>query len=495
MIKLLYIDLFCGAGGTSTGVNSARLGGEQCAKVIACVNHDEKAIASHRSNHPDALHFTEDIRTLNLNPLLKHLDQQRTLYPKAKIVLWASLECTNFSKAKGGQPRDADSRTLAEHLLRYIHAIEPDFIQIENVVEFMSWGDMDENGRPISMDKGRLYTRWVKNVNACGYTFEHRILNAADYGAYTMRKRFFGIFAKIGLPIIFPEPTHTRGGIEKAKKRWHAVKEVLDLEDEGKSIFNRRHSLSEKTLLRIYAGLVKFIAGGKDAFIIKWNSINQKTGKYIPPDLDAPSPTVACQNRIGLAKVVFISKQFSGHPDSKNISIDEPAGTITCRDHHAIVSCERFINMQYVNSSVMSLDEPTGCLATRPKQSLVSVKHFIMNMQYASKGGSVDEPCFTLIASMNKRPPYLVTTESGEVAIEIYETDSPMTVKIKEFMALYGIVDIKVRMFKVEELLQIQGFPKNYVLLGNQEDKQKFIGNAVEVNMARALCESLASVV
>lgn len=495
MIKLLYIDLFCGAGGTSTGVNSARLGGEQCAKVIACVNHDSKAIASHRSNHPDALHFTEDIRTLNLTPLIKHLDQQRTLYPEAKIVLWASLECTNFSKAKGGQPRDADSRTLAEHLFRYIHDIEPDFIQIENVAEFMSWGDMDENGRPISMDKGRLYTRWVKNVKACGYTFEHRILNAADYGAYTTRKRFFGIFAKRGLPIIFPEPTHTKGGIEKAKKRWHAVKEVLDLDDEGKSIFNRRRPLSEKTLLRIYAGLVKFIAGGKDAFIIKWNSINQKTGKYIPPDLDDPCPTVACQNRLGIAKVVFLSKQFSGHPDSKNISIEEPAGTITCRDHHAIVSCERFISMQYGNSSAMSLDEPTGCIVTRPKQSLVSVKHFIMNPQYASKGGSVEDPCFTLIASMNKRPPYLVTTESGEVAIEIYDTDSPMTVKIKEFMAMYSIVDIKVRMFKVEELLQIQGFPKNYVLLGNQEDKQKFIGNAVEVNMARALCESLASAV
>lgn len=190
-----------------------------------------------------------------------------------------------------------------------------------------------------------------------------------------------------------------------------------------------------------------------------------------------------------------VAMKFSGHPDSENISIEEPAGTITCRDHHAIVTCERFINMQYGNSSAMSLDEPTGCIVTRPKQSLVSVKHFIMNPQYASKGGSVDDPCFTLIASMNKRPPYLVTTESGEVAIEIYETDSPMTAKIKEFMAMYGIVDIKVRMFKVEELLQIQGFPKNYVLLGNQEDKQKFIGNAVEVNMARALCESLAAAV
>lgn len=142
----------------------------------------------------------------------------------------------------------------------------------------------------LIIHNGRLYTRWGKNVKACGYTFEHRILNAADYGAYTMRKRFFGIFAKRGLPIIFPEPTHARGGIKKAKKRWHAVKEVLDLEDEGKSIFNRRRSLSEKTLLRIYAGLVKFIAGGKDAFIIKWNSINQKTGKYIPPDLDALRP-------------------------------------------------------------------------------------------------------------------------------------------------------------------------------------------------------------
>lgn len=73
MKRLLYIDLFCGAGGTSTGVNSARLNGEQCADVIACVNHDANAIASHASNHPDALHFTEDIRTLELSPLVEHL--------------------------------------------------------------------------------------------------------------------------------------------------------------------------------------------------------------------------------------------------------------------------------------------------------------------------------------------------------------------------------------------------------------------------------------
>ena len=155
-MKLLYIDLFCGAGGTSTGVEKARLENEQCAKVIACVNHDKNAIASHAANHPDALHFTEDIRTLNLSPLVSHLQKCRAEYPEALIVLWASLECTNFSKAKGGQPRDADSRTLAEHLFRYIEAIDPDYIQIENVEEFMSWGDLDEYGKPISRDKVNL---------------------------------------------------------------------------------------------------------------------------------------------------------------------------------------------------------------------------------------------------------------------------------------------------------------------------------------------------
>ena len=158
-IKLLYIDLFCGAGGTTTGVERARLNGDKCAKVIACANHDPNAIASHAANHPDVLHFTEDIRTLDLLPLVNHVINMHDKYPKAKLVLWASLECTNFSRAKGGMPRDADSRTLAEHLFRYIKALQPDFIQIENVEEFMCWGDLDENGKPVSKEQGKCYVR------------------------------------------------------------------------------------------------------------------------------------------------------------------------------------------------------------------------------------------------------------------------------------------------------------------------------------------------
>ena len=206
-IDIYYIDLFCGAGGTSTGVEKSTVNGKKVARVIVCVNHDINAIASHFANHPHSLHFTEDIRTLDISLIVSIVKKIRLMKPNAKIVLWASLECTNFSKAKGGLPRDADSRTLAYHLYRYVEAINPDYIQIENVEEFMAWGDMDKKGKPLSMDRGRCYQDWVFHIQKYGYDYDYRILNAANYGAYTSRKRYFGIFAKDGLPIAFPEPT------------------------------------------------------------------------------------------------------------------------------------------------------------------------------------------------------------------------------------------------------------------------------------------------
>ena len=525
MIKLLYIDLFCGAGGTTTGVEAARIGGKKCAKVVACVNHDANAIRSHAANHPDALHFTEDIRTLDIAPLAAHLAKCRKLYPGAKVVLWASLECTNFSKAKGGLPRDADSRTLAEHLFRYIEALSPDYIQIENVEEFMSWGDMDKHGHPISRDKGRSFMAWVNHVRSYGYNFDHRILNAADFGAYTSRKRFFAIFGKKGLPVVFPVATYSKNGNEGLEifgdtiyHKWKPVREVLDLEDEGESIFNRNKPLCEKTLERIYAGLVKFVAGGNGAFLVKYNSMNQ-SNKYVAPGIDEPCPTVACQNRLGLAKVQFLSKHFSGDPESKNISVDQLAGSVTCKDHHsfvtafygngfnrsvdepaptvtgkdrfAMVTTQFYQNEYSAGGQLSSLDQPNPTVMPTPKQKLVSVKQYLMNPQFDSAGGSIDKPCFTLIARMDKMPPYLVTTKEG-VGIAIFEDDSPMTVKIKEFMALYNIVDIRMRMLKVDELKRIMGFPSDYVLIGTQSEQKKFIGNAVEVNMAKALVETLA---
>lgn len=267
--------------------------------------------------------------------------------------------------------------------------------------------------------------------------------------------------------------------------------------------------------------MIKFVAGGKSAFMVKYNSVNKKTGKYVPPSLDEPCPTVATQSRLALASVSFLSKQFGGTPEGKNISVEEPAGTITTIDHHAfisvhygngfntscdspaatlttkdrmaLVSCHFMANEYSGGGQVTSIEQPNPAVLTNPKQKLVSCKRFLMNPQFTSKGGSVDAPCFTLIAGMDKMPPYLVTTKAGEVAIAIYETDSPMTVKIKEFMALYNIIDITMRMLKETELKLIMGFPEDYVLIGTQADKKKFIGNAVEVNMARSWCEALCA--
>ena len=548
-IELFVIDLFCGAGGLSEGVEEARLDGNKCAKVVCCVNHDKNAILSHDANIPDALHFIEDIRTLELSPISTIVERIRQLYPDAMIMLHASLECTNFSKAKGGQLRDADSRTLAEHLFRYIDVIDPDYIQIENVEEFMSWGDMDENGKPISMDKGRLYQKWVRNVKKYGYNFEHRILNAADFGAYTTRKRFFGIFAKKSLPIVFPEPTHCKGGRQDMFSRlekWKPVKDVLDFSDEGTTIF-REKPLAEKTLERIYAGLIKFVAGGKDAFLSRYNTVRpQDTCKSV----DEPCGVLTTENRFAKVQVSFLSKQFSGHPESKNVSVEEPAGAITCKDHHVFVSAyygnghnhsvnepsatvttkdklslvtPRFIANEYSGGGQhTSIDNICPAILTNPKQKLITCKpwimntsfsnigsnieepaqtitanrkwHYLMNPQFNSAGSSVDNPCFTLIARMDKMPPYLVATESGRLAIEIYDNDSPMIVKIKEFMALYGIVDIKMRMLRIPELKKIMGFPEDYVLIGTQADQKKFIGNAVEVTQARKNTEALCTV-
>ena len=138
-----------------------------------------------------------------------------------------------------------------------------------------------------------------------------------------------------------------------------------------------------------------------------------------------------------------------------------------------------------------SVEGVCPAVLTNPKQKLVSVSHFLLNPQFSSAGSSIDSPCFTLIARMDKRPPSFVSVKHGALDIAIYDTDSPMTIKIKEFMRLYSIIDISMRMLMVDELKLIMGFPEDYTLIGTQAEQKKFIGNAVEVSIARALCEAL----
>lgn len=525
------------------------------------MNHDKNAIASHQANHPDCLHFTEDIRTLELTPLITVARHSRKLFADVGLLfidlfcgaggvtsgiehaqifadlqvsmdrqlmcLWASLECTNFSKAKGGLPRDADSRTLAEHLFRYLDAIDFDVVFIENVEEFMSWGPLDDNGKPISKDKGTDYIKWVNKVQSLGYDFSWKILNAADYGAHTSRKRYFGIFAKHGIPIRFPEATHSRKGINGLKK-WLPVKEVLDFSDEGESIFTRKKPLSERTLERIYAGLIKYVAKGDTSFLqkyysgrpkgkvnstdapcptlttaggvtlvvpvslLKYNSTNKKTGNHVPPSLDEPSPTVSTQGRLGLINASFIAYYYGQHTLS---SVEDPCGTLRTKDTGQVVTPE-FIVQHNNNSNARSIDEPSPTLTTKDKLSLVHTKHHCL---FFPQWGlncthSIEKPSPVLPARMDKMYPYIIQAdETGiPIAIALFDEDTPATVKIKEFMAVYGIIDIKMRMLRIKELKLITGFDENYVLKGTQQEQKKYIGNAVPVKLARAIIEGFA---
>lgn len=522
--KLIFIDLFCGAGGTTTGIHNAFIGNHHIAEVLACVNHDEVAIESHYSNHKQTKHFTEDIRVLDLTEIRLMVEAARKNNPGAKICLWGSLECTNFSRAKGGLPRDADSRTLAEHLFRYIDVLDPDYIFIENVEEFMSWGPLDENGRPVKQTNGRDYIRWCNKIQKYGYSCQSKLLNSADFGAYTSRKRLFIVFGKLGLPVQFPIPTHVKkpliDGMFGKLKKWMPVKEVLDLEDHGNSIFGRKKDLCEKTLARIYAGLVKYVAGGKEAFMLKYNSVNKESGIHIPPSIDEPCPTIAVQGRLGLVSSEFIAAYY-GKGDNVH-SVDSPAPTIRTKDGAALISSQ-FLDKQFStgNSNHQSIEVPSGSLMTFDKHRLITAEqfivdtqfnnigsdlkaplgtitanrkyHYLLNPQWAvNSGASIEGPCFTIIARMDKTPPYIVTTDEGFAAIETYESDSEYTQKIKEFMAIYGIVDVKMRMLKVNELLKIQGFPDGYILKGTQADQKKFIGNSVVPIVAQRLIESIA---
>lgn len=591
MKKVYFIDLFCGAGGVTSGIHRARFNGKKFAQVIACVNHDPLAIASHESNHPDALHYIEKIQVLDLTELKGLVERLRREDPDCLIFIWASLECTNFSKAKGGLPRDADSRTLAEHMFRYLDELQPDGLWIENVEEFMSWGPLDENGKPISKRNGEDYRKWVDAVCDRGFQFDYRILNAADYGAYTSRRRYFAQFMRPGIPIVWPEATHTKkpvaGGLFGQMEKWKAVKDVLDFSDEGESIFTRKKPLSEKTLERIYAGLIKYVAGGKDAFISKSFS-GKPMGKVIP--VDGPAGTVTTWGGQSLVQPCFLQKYFSGNPADKVLSLESPAGSVTCKDHHSLVqaafllkynsmsqkgvhippsvnepaptiACQSrlgiiqpaFIAKYYGNGeNVDSINSPAGTLTTKDRLTLVQTmwldknysgahnhqpitqpagtivtndKHavvkatsFLMGTNFDNKptslfspaptitasrkwsylvnpswGGhpsSTDLPSPVIVARQDKAPMYLVLTETGQLGIHIYSTDSHCMVKIKEFMAAYGIVDIKMRMLKIPELLRIQGFGDQYTLMGNQSDQKRFIGNAVEVNQAKVLIEA-----
>lgn len=476
--KIKVIDLFCGAGGTSLGFDRAELGGEKIAEVLACVNHDALAIRSHSANFPQCQHFTEDVRNLDVTRLPRKKMGDNSIW-----ILWASLECTHFSNAKTGA-RNADSRTLAHALYPYIQHINPDYIMIENVREFMSWGELCEKGKPIDRKKGIHYVRWREKIESFGYRYASRLLNSADYGSHQSRLRYFAIFARPNMPIVFPQPTHEKHG--KRLPKWKPVREVLNLHDAGQSIFNRKKPLSPNTMRRILAGLVKFVANGQPNYLLKHYGGNP-SDKAV--SVDQPAPTITTIPHESIVTADFLC-QYNGTPHHCNFSTCVPCRTITTKDRFGYVSAAFIMPTNYGNGPT-SIDYPLSTITANRKWQ------YLVNPQFNSAGGSVDAPCFTLIAKMDKRPPSIITADvepknPGTIDLEFFknETVSPED-RIAVFMHAFGIRDIFMRMLNIPELKRIQGLGDDYVLLGPKNEQKKFIGNAVVPDVVKAWAESI----
>lgn len=327
-MKITAVDLFCGAGGTSTGLEQACKERGIELELIA-INHWATAIHTHSVNHPKVRHLCEPIELLKPKEVVRG----------PLNVLIASPECTHHSNARGGKPINDQSRSTAWRVLEWTEALRPDWVLIENVPEFRTWGRLTEGGRPSKARKGGIYVQFLHLFREFGYEIDDRVLNAADYGDPTTRKRLFIVARKQDrynpAPVAWPEPTHcdpkkmTAGTLidELPLKPWRPAREIIDWSIESRSIFGRKRPLARKTLERIYAGLEKFGGPNAEPFLLV---LRQHMDGL---SIDGPVPTVAASgNHVGLVTPIVL-RYHKG--DSR--TVDQPIPTQTQTECFAVV--------------------------------------------------------------------------------------------------------------------------------------------------------------
>lgn len=385
----LAADLFCGAGGTSTGLRQA------CDQIglqlnLVAVNHSPIAIDTHSQNHPDVKHVCAAIESV----------EPRQVVPGGRLdLLVASPECTHHSSARGGKPMSDQKRASAYLVLRWAEALRIDALLIENVPEFRSWGPLGANGKPLKSKKGTLYQHFLAGLRALGYVVEDRILNAADYGAATTRRRLF-ILARLGRsPVAWPTPTHSpKGGrtLFGRTERWRPARDIIDWSIPGQSIFTRKRPLKPATMRRILAGLEKFGGPELKPFLVTLR--NHMAGR----SLEVPIPTVSAGGQhVGLCEP-FLMHITHGGDRQRVHSVEEPVPTVTTANRGEIALCEPFVLQQQSGGVPRNVDEPLPTVAAKGAISLI--EPFIV--EAAHVGGdstrrhrSIDEPLGTVTCS------------------------------------------------------------------------------------------------
>jgi DNA (cytosine-5)-methyltransferase 1 len=496
--RIIAADLFCGAGGFSTGLTRAveRLGRRL---DLTAVNHWDRAIETHSKNHPKAAHFCQS---------LADLDPKKAI-PGGKLdLLLASPECTHHSVARGGKPVNDQSRATAYCVHRWCAALDVRRVLIENVPEFQTWGPLGQNGKPLASGKGKLFDAYIQTFKAMGYRVEWRVLNAADFGAATSRRRLFIQCVKGRTPLKWPAPTHTRDpkpGLFETLPRWRGAREVIDWSHRGTSIFGRSKPLSENTLKRIEAGLKKFGGANAEPFLLLLRGTDPGQLAGSAKSLDLPAPPITCSGaHLGLVEPFLTKLNFTksrDHDERYSRSVDAPLPTITSQGNRFGIVEPFLIPTNYGEREGQS---PRCHDINRPCPTVTAggvthalVEPFILpHRQFdGMQVDDIDNPLRTVTATNGgcnalvqpfTVPYYSNGSEADGVG------DPLRTVTTKDRFGLCEPVagrrrDILFRMLQPDELKQAMGFGKGYVITGNRGEQVKQIGNAVSAEQAEAL--------
>ena len=335
--------MFCGAGGYTTGSVRA-LDDLRVPYEYWAVNHWDRAVQTMKLNHPAVHTFEQDLTVVVPSEVIpgRHLDH-----------LHASPSCTHHSRACGGRPRSKQLRAQPNIVLDWLDDIDVSRLSVENVPEFMNWGPLDDEGKPIKSQKGTLFDVWVKSLEARNFEVEWRVVNCADFGDATTRRRFFLKAVRRGRGrIVWPEPEFSQDGVLLPK--WRGVCECIDFADTGRSIFNRSRPLAAATMERIAVGAKKYWGVDIRPFIVR-------------------------MNRNCYAE-----------------SIDAPCSALTTSGAHHML-CTPIVVDHCRNGGVQDGSLPLGTQMTHDRYSLVTP--LVLGQQGGAACRPVSEPCPTVACS------------------------------------------------------------------------------------------------
>ncbi|MBB6689930.1 DNA cytosine methyltransferase [Cohnella xylanilytica] len=399
-MREIIVDNFAGGGGASTGIEMAT-----GRSVDIAINHDPSAIAMHEANHPETEHYCESVW---------NVDPRKVAAGRPVGLCWLSPDCKHFSKAKGGKPVEKKIRGLAWVALRWAATVRPRVIMLENVEEFKTWGPLvigpDGKHWPDPKQKGRTFNSFVNALRRQGYDVDWRELRACDYGAPTIRKRFFLIARRDGRPIVWPEPTHGDPESEAVKsgrlKPWRTASEIIDWSIPCPSIFERTRPLAENTMRRIARGIQRFVIENPRPYIAPYViKVNHKYDQFRGQSIDEPFQTVTAVNGWGVV-TPYIARigQTGFGGDRLQYEADEPLTTITTKAEHLLVTPVLGVNTTGHPGS--SPDEPLRTVTTGRHHMVISPT--LIQMGYGERPGQeprvldLEKPVGTVTAGGNK---------------------------------------------------------------------------------------------